>query len=523
MSEPATPRRRSLRLRRQDSDATTSQTSPATSSDTAAKRRTSLSLETSTPKKPKTTAAHTPSTSAPSKQEASRIAHSLPPLTLPDRPYSVHALPVSVLEKMSPHERARRLLHVGATPESLPCRQEQFHAVLECMIDALRSGVGACAYICGVPGTGKTATVREAIRSLQSQREAGQVPSFTFVEINGMKLASPMQAYTELWCAMAGGGKRLHPRAALQRLSTYFNAGTGAKHTPTIVLMDELDLFVTSRQDVIYNMFHWPDLPGSNLIVMAVANTMDLPERTLQPKVASRLGMTRIPFMPYTDKQLLDIVRARLDVGEHGERCSEALATRGCEAVFKLDALIFASKRVANVSGDARRMLDVCRRAVEMAEERAIAQHTEPSPLGILDIREVMDRMARSGRAAHVASLSSHAKLLLASMFACVRRSGVTEVVWSEVLTHHAALCRTHTVARCGMTEPNYSDDEMLRPLASLCALGLVIAVGSGAGNARGGAHARFLLAIQEDDVHAALGSDDENAPWQSLFTTLRK
>ena len=58
----------------------------------------------------------------------------------------------------------------------------------------------------------------------------------------------------------------------------------------SVVLMDELDALVTSKQDVMYNFFNWPSLPGSKLIVIAVANTMDLPERVLNQKVSSRLG-----------------------------------------------------------------------------------------------------------------------------------------------------------------------------------------------------------------------------------------
>ena len=79
--------------------------------------------------------------------------------SLPDWPHSLHAMPAAVLARMTPHGRARRLLHVGATPESLPCRHEQFQAVLDCTCDALRAGVGACAYICGVPGTGKLSLI----------------------------------------------------------------------------------------------------------------------------------------------------------------------------------------------------------------------------------------------------------------------------------------------------------------------------------------------------------------------------
>ena len=58
----------------------------------------------------------------------------------------------------------------------------------------------------------------------------------------------------------------------------------------SIVLMDELDQLVTEKQDVVYNFFNWPTLANSKLIVLAVANTMDLPERAMSGKVRSRLG-----------------------------------------------------------------------------------------------------------------------------------------------------------------------------------------------------------------------------------------
>lgn len=64
--------------------------------------------------------------------------------------------------------------------------------------------------------------------------------------------------------------------------------------------MDELDQMVTAKQDVVYNFFDWPTQPGSRLVVIAVANTMDLPERTLAGKVRSRMGMSSSPSAVYS-------------------------------------------------------------------------------------------------------------------------------------------------------------------------------------------------------------------------------
>ena len=53
-------------------------------------------------------------------------------------------------------------------------------------------------YISGVPGTGKTATVREVARCLREGEQDGSLPGFTFIEINGMRLTEPRQAYTSI-------------------------------------------------------------------------------------------------------------------------------------------------------------------------------------------------------------------------------------------------------------------------------------------------------------------------------------
>ena len=51
----------------------------------------------------------------------------------------------------------------------------------------------------------------------------------------------------------------------------------------------QLDLLWTRKQAVLYSLFDWPTRPNAKLIVLAVANTMDLPERILMKRVASRL------------------------------------------------------------------------------------------------------------------------------------------------------------------------------------------------------------------------------------------
>lgn len=114
----------------------------------------------------------------------------------------------------------------------------------------------------------------------------------------------------------------------------------------------QLDVLCTKRQDVVYNLLDWPTKAKTQVVVITIANTMDLPERLLMGRVTSRLGLTRLTFYPYTYKQLSDIITNRL-VGTDS---------------FDSDAIQLVVRKVASVSGDARRALDICRRAAEVAE-----------------------------------------------------------------------------------------------------------------------------------------------------------
>jgi origin recognition complex subunit 1 len=116
----------------------------------------------------------------------------------------------------------------------------------------------------------------------------------------------------------------------------------------SVVLVDELDQMITKKQDVVYNFFNWPHVAHSRLIVIAVANTMDLPERELSGKIRSRLGSNRCVFTPYKWEELQQIMNARL-----GEDLRKQ--------VFEPKAIEMIARKVAAGAGDARRALDIAR------------------------------------------------------------------------------------------------------------------------------------------------------------------
>ncbi|KAJ2369495.1 Origin recognition complex, subunit 1 [Coemansia sp. RSA 2610] len=374
---------------------------------------------------------------------------------------------------------ARSRLHVSAVPDSLPCREDEFSEIYSHLHAALEERTSMCMYISGVPGTGKTATVLEVMRALQESAGSGELPEFQFVELNGMKMTEPAQAYAQLWQAITG--ERATAKHAAQLLERHFSTPSPRRHT-YVVLVDELDLLVTKSQSIMYNFFDWPHRPHARLIVVAIANTMDLPERMLHHKVSSRLGLTRINFQPYAHQQLMAIVQSRLN---------------GCLA-FDADAVELCARKISAVSGDARRALDVCRRAVELVELqwRHDGQPADMPLVTMMVIDRAVKEMYASGVVSFIQNASVQQKVFLVALRAAIRKAGVPEVALGDVAFVHRQLCQMHQ-----LQAPSY--DQVARLCAQLGAARCVLAESSIMD-----VRQQVRLAVGDDDITVALRPD---------------
>ncbi|KAI9208494.1 P-loop containing nucleoside triphosphate hydrolase protein [Polychytrium aggregatum] len=323
--------------------------------------------------------------------------------------------------------KARQLLHPSAVPNSLPCRESEFAQIQAYVQDALESASGTCIYISGVPGTGKTATVNSVMKTLQEMARNKETPNFNFVEINGMKLTEPSQAYCVLWQSLTG--KHVSSTQAARLLESYFEKG-GSKDPPCVVLMDELDVMVTKKQTVMYNFFDWPNRPSSRLIVVAIANTMDLPERMLANRISSRMGLTRINFQPYTHQQLTEIVESKLSGTE----------------LFTKDAITFCARKVSAVTGDARRAMDICRKAIDIFQSHVEQAKTpdggELSKISIDIINQAIKELSSSPTIQAIQNASLHQRIFLVALIRVFRKHGLSRAQLGDVSREHLRLCQ---------------------------------------------------------------------------------
>ncbi|CAA3006503.1 origin recognition complex subunit 1 [Olea europaea subsp. europaea] len=230
-------------------------------------------------------------------------------------------------------------------------------------------------FVCGVPGTGKTAVVMSVVQKLHKQLESNDCPlrKFEYIYINGQQITTPERIYSEIYYQLTGldvstekaqdqldkifiprDGESMHHTGASKKASRK-KKKTVDTSIFRIVIVDELDLLYNEKRlQVFYNLFDWPTSAQSKIILITIANAMDLPERFARGRISSRIGWNKVVFEPYTSAHLEGILKARLG-SELMSKC------------FDQNAILVATKRIGKTTGDARRILDTCCLAVDEA------------------------------------------------------------------------------------------------------------------------------------------------------------
>lgn len=192
-------------------------------------------------------------------------------------------------------------------------------------------------------------------------------------------------------------------------------------------------------------------------------------------RVTSRLGLTRLTFQAYTYKQLQEIVTKRL---------------MGTDS-FNSDAVQFVARKVASVSGDARRALDICRRAAEIAELEGPA-----TMVSMTHVNEALNAMITQPKVRAIKHCSRLEQLLLQAIVAEVERTGVEETTFADTFK-----MLTSVAALDGFKIPSLTIS--LGAVARLSACRLILT-----DQKCNDIYQRIILNISSDDVYYALKRD---------------
>ncbi|PIA55282.1 hypothetical protein AQUCO_00800181v1 [Aquilegia coerulea] len=375
-------------------------------------------------------------------------------------------------------EKAQATLLLASLPKHLPCRNKEMDDIAAFIKGAICDDqcLGRCLYILGVPGTGKTMI------------DAGSIKPYCFIEINGLRLASPENIYKVIYEAISG--HRVGWRKALQVLNeSFFDDNKLGKedNQPCVLLIDELDLLVTRNQSILDNILDWPTKPHSKLVVIGITNTMDLPEKLL-PRISSRMGIQRLCFGPHNYQQLQEIISSRL---------------KGIDA-FEKQAVEFASRKYA------RRALEICRHAAEVADYRLKKLSLIPDsasagkPLvSMADVEAAIQEMFQAPHIQVMKRCSRLSKIFLTAMVHELYRTGMGETTFEKL-----AVTLSRLYASNGEASPGW--DTLLKVGCKLGECRIIIC--------EAGAKHRFQklqLNFPSDDV--AL-KDSPELPWLAKF-----
>ncbi|KZC06886.1 PREDICTED: cell division control protein 6 homolog [Dufourea novaeangliae] len=253
------------------------------------------------------------------------------------------------------YRNARKALH-SSVPETLPGRESELSQLEKFMEKHLKNGTSASLYISGPPGTGKTACLSKLMLKPEFKTR------FKVVYVNCTTMKSAITIYGkiihELGLTASKSGK--NSKTVIEKYLI-------SKHKMLLLILDELDQLESQRQSVLYSIFEWPLIQNSKLLLIGIANALDLTDRIL-PRLQAKceLKPKLMHFPPYTKQQISNIIT---------ERLSDAKVSD----LFTGNALQMLAGKVAAVSGDIRRALDISRRVVELAESHKLAQILQPT------------------------------------------------------------------------------------------------------------------------------------------------
>jgi len=351
------------------------------------------------------------------------------------------------------YSTVRRVLH-SSHPDNLLCREKEITEIRNFLQNHLPEGKPGSLYISGAPGTGKTACLTKIMLEMKAEIRKSQV-----IFVNCMALKQPQDIFKKIAVELVGEDK--FPAKVTQKfLEEEFSSSSLTR----ILILDEMDQLESKHQEILYTMFEWPSLPKSKLILIGIANALDLTDRILprlqaRPKCKPEL----LHFAPYTREQIVKIIQDRLSSVEAGS------------SILDAGAVQFCARKVSAMAGDMRKALDICRRAVEVlesgerkqqvlqpvkkAESPCKRMETPPKPkkVGISQIASVVAEVYGSrlvaGPGVEQPTIPLQQKLLICTFLLMTKERNTKEVMLGKFHDTYCKICTRRKVSQLGQED----------------------------------------------------------------------
>lgn len=194
-------------------------------------------------------------------------------------------------------------------------------------------------------------------------------------------------------------------------------------------LVDEMEYLVKSKK-VIYNLLEFARVPRGGLILLCVANALDLADM-FQNSADSRIQekISRLPFPSYSHTEMSEILADRIARSVDSEAIDPKIAT-------------ICAKQTAAFTGDIRTALKILQRALEMLREdwkKRSSTDEKPSFSQLVHlVKKVADKYRESPSVALLQSASRLEQAIMIAVCKHIKATGgsadmTLEMIWDRV------------------------------------------------------------------------------------------
>jgi len=316
-------------------------------------------------------------------------------------------------------------------------RDEELHSIVEFWKSHISEKKPGSLYVCGKPGVGKTLCVnasyykicdwedgKAGIKSKPKSSSSSSThntfaPSSTFstfivVKINCFDISDPKLVYQSILDLIKGELEENPDYRAPKRTKTStpspiteIESIITSSSTPMfVIILDEIDQLIEKDQSTLYRIFEWPFMEDSKLILIGIANALDLVQRFLPRLGRMKVEPMILDFQPYKSSQIIKILEKRLQDSRVN-----------VNEVFEDAALELCSRKVASNYGDLRKALDVCKQVItsRLSTAKNIELVKGEPLISFIDMSETLSFVFTSPIIETIKGLPLHAQILLTS------------------------------------------------------------------------------------------------------------
>ncbi|KAM0676977.1 AAA ATPase [Binucleata daphniae] len=210
-------------------------------------------------------------------------------------------------------------------------------------------------HVTGVPGSGKTHTIKKVIENIQRKdedekqseilncKETGvNTTKYIYINCNDIKNKRGIfyVIHKNIELCKTKKSKKIRMQKKKTKICYYEKCKTelAKKDIPYIIVLDEIDLLNTKNQDILYTLVNLPFFDNIQLFLVTISNSFHL-----EAKVASRIGYNKLTFKPYKSEELMNILDSNTETTK------------------------YIAKRIGAISGDVRRAINLNKECSKMS------------------------------------------------------------------------------------------------------------------------------------------------------------